>query len=382
MNDDWASVPLGELVCLEYGKALPEAARDGSGFPVLGSNGIVGYHSSALVPGPGIVVGRKGTAGSVTWVDTDFSPIDTTYWVHLRDERVTMTFAHLLLIAADLPGVCAQTGVPGLNRDRAYALEVLVPPLPVQRRIVDLMSHLDNHLEYLRAERDAGASLLLAHRSEMMKSVGSLQPAGSAFDILMGRQRSPQRASGPNMTPYLRAANIKDGYLDLSDVKEMDFDSTERTRYELRVGDVLVSEGSGSEDAVGAAAQWSAEIAGSVCFQNTLLRFRALEGTTTPAFTYHWCRWAYESGAFKETATGTNILHIGATRAVEMPVRVPSIRQQDEITALLDALEGGVAGLTNEIASLGRLRGVVLSNLLSGLVDVPVDYDALLPEVA
>jgi len=128
MPDRWLNTRLGSLLSLQYGKALPERKRDGTGCPVFGSNGVVGHHSKPLVQGPGIVVGRKGTAGSVTWTRDDFFPIDTTYWVRpLDSESLDLRFASLLLEQADLPSVCAQTGVPGLNRDRAYDIEVLAP---------------------------------------------------------------------------------------------------------------------------------------------------------------------------------------------------------------------------------------------------------------
>jgi type I restriction enzyme S subunit len=42
------------------------------------------------------------------------------------------------------------------------------------------------------------------------------------------------------MVPYLRAANVRDGYLDLSDVKEMNFSPAEQSIFALRRGDVLV----------------------------------------------------------------------------------------------------------------------------------------------
>ncbi len=195
--------------------------------------------------------------------------------------------------------------------------------------------------------------------------------AGEAFDILMGRQRSPARANGPSMTPYLRAANVKDGHLDLSDVQQMDFDDKERSRFALRPGDVVVSEGSGSADAVGASAQWNGEIAGPVCIQNTLLRYRAREGVTIPGFVYQWCRWAYESGAFREAANGTNILHIGATRAAEMEVSVPPLDVQQRIVHLMAHLDNHLANLRAERVGAAQLIRPMIEGLVGGVEDAP-----------
>ena len=66
---------------LAYGKALKAGDRKGGPIPVYGSNGQVGWHDEKLVDGPGIVVGRKGNPGIVTWAYSDFFPIDTAFYV-------------------------------------------------------------------------------------------------------------------------------------------------------------------------------------------------------------------------------------------------------------------------------------------------------------
>jgi hypothetical protein len=266
--------------------------------------------------------------------------------------------------------------MPGLLSHR-----VSLPPLPVQRRIVDLMAHLDNQIANLRTERDAVEGDLRRIRNGLMLS-GEPRRAGDVFEILIGRQRSPSRSSGPSMTPYLRAANVKDGRLDLSDVKEMDFDSVERDRFGLKSGDVLVSEGSGSAKAVGAAARWTGEIQGPICFQNTLLRYREVPGESVASFVYHWCRWAYESGAYMETATGTNILHIGSTRAVEMSVGWQAPGTQVLLCEVLDDHETTIVALDHEVQSLTKVREVMLADLLAGRLVVHERYDSLLDGVA
>lgn len=128
--------------------------------PVLGSNGVVGYHSEAIVKGPGIVVGRKGSAGKVTWCDTDFWPIDTTYFVNLS-EGVDWRWAFYLLEHLDLERLSIVTGVPGLNRNDAYRQSVPDVPLPEQQRIVEILDQADV-LRKLRREADAISELILA----------------------------------------------------------------------------------------------------------------------------------------------------------------------------------------------------------------------------
>ncbi|WP_327303549.1 restriction endonuclease subunit S [Streptomyces sp. NBC_01298] len=376
---DWRRVSIGELLILEYGKPLPENARDGQGFPVYGSNGIVGFHSQALVKGPGVVVGRKGSSGVVTFSEGDFSPIDTAFYVSIKDPSdMGMEFTYCLLANAKLTELTTQTGVPGLSRSRAYEARVTVPPLPVQEQIVEIIGAVDDQITALDAESEAMHAVLRRRRADLITddSVEAVR-AEHAFDFSTGVRRTPDRATGPYMTPYLRSANVGYGTLDLSDVLEMNYDPAEREKFGLRYGDVLVSEGSASANAVGMPAMWRDELAAPVCTQMTLLRLRALEGVCIPEFVFHWSMWAYESRAFLDVAGGTNIKHISAKRSKGMAVRLPSLDRQREMAVELDAMESALEATRAESA---RLRGV-RAGLLSGLLDRTIDIESAELEV-
>ena len=118
---------LGEVIELAYGKALKAEDRNGGSIPVYGSNGQVGWHDKRLVAGPGIVVGRKGNPGVVTWSYNDFFPIDTAFYVAPIDESMSLRFLFFALTAQDLPSVSADSAVPGLNRNLAGMNRQLVP---------------------------------------------------------------------------------------------------------------------------------------------------------------------------------------------------------------------------------------------------------------
>lgn len=110
---DWQAVILGDIITLEYGKSLPDKVRRAGDVPVYGSNGVVGAHDEALVPTGGIIVGRKGTAGSVTVSPGPFWPIDTTYFVKAR-KAVDWDWLAATLHHACLNELNEATGVPGL----------------------------------------------------------------------------------------------------------------------------------------------------------------------------------------------------------------------------------------------------------------------------
>ncbi|MFD0782662.1 hypothetical protein ACFQZ8_01795 [Micromonospora azadirachtae] len=168
------------------------------------------------------------------------------------------------------------------------------------------------------------------------------------------------------MVKYLRAANVKDGVLDLSDVKSMNFTPDEQRIFGLRPGDVLVTEGSGSLSTVGAAAVWRGEIDEPVCFQNTLLRMRPRSGVMDGGFLGWWAQSAFGSGLFASLADGANIYHLSAERVRELRVGIPSLDEQRRIANFLDTELGKVDALVaKKDKLLSRLEDRIESRILA-----------------
>lgn len=117
---------LGAIAALEYGKALPATARLPGKVSVVGSGGVSGSHSAALVNHSGVVVGRKGSAGSVHWVSGPHFPIDTTFYVRGIRQGISQPYLFFLLRALRLGDMNNDSAVPGLNRAEALALPVVV----------------------------------------------------------------------------------------------------------------------------------------------------------------------------------------------------------------------------------------------------------------
>ena len=124
---DWEDGVLGDILQLVYGKALKDEIRTGSGFPVVGSSGIVGYHAEYLVNGPGIVIGRKGTLGKVNYLFQNFYPIDTTYYIQSKISSNGLFYEYFLLKTLNFEN--SDSAVPGLNRDIALSEEIKLVPL-------------------------------------------------------------------------------------------------------------------------------------------------------------------------------------------------------------------------------------------------------------
>jgi len=151
--------------------------------------------------------------------------------------------------------------------------------------------------------------------------------------VQLGRQRSPSKVGKANPTPYIRAANITEDGVDLSDVLEMDFSETEKETFALKVGDVLLTEASGSPEHVGRPAIWK-HAAGLYCFQNTVLRFSP-EGISSEYAFYSFLA-MQKLGVFGKLSGGVGINHLSAGKFSKLPVPLPPT---DEQVALIEIIK-------------------------------------------
>ncbi len=152
----WALTRLGDICEFKYGKSLPETVRAGGDISVFGSNGIVGAHNSALTEGPTIIIGRKGSHGEVNFSPASCWPIDTTYYVDHSATKADIRWLFHRLCGAGLNQMNRAAAVPGLNREDAYRVEILLPPLEEQRRIAAIL----DQAETLRTQRRTALALL------------------------------------------------------------------------------------------------------------------------------------------------------------------------------------------------------------------------------
>jgi len=147
LPENWKWAKLGDIIKLEYGKSLPDKNRIMGKYPVFGSNGIIDYHIKYFVKGPGIIIGRKGTIGEVSWSDLNFWPIDTTYFVKTKKNDISLKWLFLEIINSNIKKLISSDVVPGLNRNDAYSLQILIPPFPEQKKIAEILETVDNAIE-------------------------------------------------------------------------------------------------------------------------------------------------------------------------------------------------------------------------------------------
>ena len=147
---EWREVKVIDFSPLQRGFDLPADEIKEGVYPVVYSNGIKNYHSEYKSKSPGVVTGRSGTIGEVTYVSEDYWPHNTSLWVTdfkgNYPKFVFYSLKHLRMDRFD-----AGSGVPTLNRNDVHKQSILVPPLPEQKAIASLLETWDTAIEKTEA---------------------------------------------------------------------------------------------------------------------------------------------------------------------------------------------------------------------------------------
>lgn len=142
----WKEAVLSDLVFFQRGFDITKAEQTSGDIPVVSSSGIKSYHSVAKVTGPGVVIGRKGTLGSVHFIPGDYWPHDTTLWskdLKGNDPKFIYYFIKTLRLEHYNVG----NANPTLNRNHIHGLEIKKPSLIIQQKIASTLSTYDDLIE-------------------------------------------------------------------------------------------------------------------------------------------------------------------------------------------------------------------------------------------
>ena len=257
----WFFAPLSDLTRVRYGKSLDKSLRSDTGaFPVVGSAGVMTKTDVPLMNSPCIVVGRKGNVGAVQFFRNGCYPIDTVYYFE-TPANVDVQFLSLNLEMQELKSLDASTAIPSLRREDLEQIQIPLPPLPEQERIVEILeeqfSRLDTALASIRNVRAKAAAfsrslLQSAFGGELsldgtagweeltIKEVLSQLPNGK----LVGQGWSPQcepEPSGDDEWGVLKTTAIQAGRFEPEHNKRLPATLEPRPDIEVKPGDLLLT---------------------------------------------------------------------------------------------------------------------------------------------
>ena len=347
---------------MEYGSALGAEDRTGIGFPVYGSNGVVGHHEAALVTGPGVIVGRKGSVGAVQWSDEDFWPIDTTYWVNPRvDLDLHWMFECLKLIG--LESMDSSTGVPGLNRNDAYHILVSVPPLKEQRQISKVFDDVD---KVIQSTEDIIVKYQEVHDGMAEDLIGSKYCDATAnlgcYVKLAAQQINPREFTTELFAHYSIPAfdSVGGPYIEYGE-------QIGSGKIALSESALLVSKLNPRKMRVQIFARLNS--IRSIASTEFMVYVPHVDDLDLH-YLYHLLSSHRFARRLQAVATGTTNSHVRVkpSETLGWPVWVPSLSEQRRIARILDGIDDTTQANRRQLEKLRQLRSGLAADLFSGKV--------------
>lgn len=450
----WAWAKFADVVSLTAGSGAPQGKEyfEGGSFPFVrvqdmgNLSGKVYIHDTRdHLNRTGIPKMRLFPKGSVLFTKSGMSILLNQRAILAKDMYVVghigvaqpvggirSEFVYYWLKTVDFKELTHATTLPSLQLSKVQDLDVPLPPLAEQRRIVAKIEEVFSDLDAGVAALQITKAQLKRYRQAVLKAAvegkltaewreankGKIEPASGLLDRI--REERAKNANGKGKIvspvgaaelgklpdgwcwatideltdtiggvtkgrdfkgkktvhlPYLRVANVQRGYLDLSEVKKIETLESETAKYLLKENDLVLTEG-GDWDKLGRSAIWKNQVA-SCIHQNHIFRARLYLRDMPIKWLMYYTNSEQGKAYFVEAAKQTtNLASINLTQLRACPVPLPPLAEQHYIVAeverrlsVADEIEKVVERSLKQAA---RLRQSILIRAFAGKL-VPQD---------
>jgi type I restriction enzyme S subunit len=364
----WTWADLGDLVEVLDHRRVPvnrqeRETRHGD-VPYYGAAGQVGWIDDYLFDEDLVLLGEDGVQffdplAQKAYIVKGRSWVNNHAHVLRPRSGISHEFLCEALNAVSYVGAANGTTRLKLTKTAMLSLKVPLPPKGEQRRLVSHLSAVRSSVAAGTRRFETALAALDTFRSSLLQELLDRHPAGSATtlsavaQIASGITKGRKTRDPLTAQPFLRAANLRDGWLDLSEVKYIEVTEGEAQRYKLEPGDVLLVEGSGSPGRLGQGWLWEGQVSNCL-HQNHVFRARPETGVIMPRY----LAWSMQTPAAKSyfrsiAKTTSGLATINKRQVSDVPVTLLPLEQQSTVLAELDR------PLSTASAYGDHLRGVL-----------------------
>jgi len=368
-DGDYLELSYDKFAPLQRGFDLPVSTIVEGDYPVVFSNGILKKHNEFKAQAPGVVTGRSGTIGNITWVEKDYWPHNTSLWVtNFFDNEPKYVFYFLQKF--DVSRFASGSGVPTLNRNDVHAqLITISPERREQTKIASFLSAVDEKISQLTQKHQ----LLSQYKQGMMQKLFSQQLRFKADDGSEFGEWEEVKFSGifnfHQTNSYSRALLAEYGeimnihYGDIHTKFSMLFDvnkesvpflndevDTSKIAKEqfLKVGDLVIADASEDYKDIGK----SIEVI-SLNNQKVVAGLHTYIARPVKPFALGFCGYMMQTfpvrEQIKKLATGISVLGISKTNLGKVELKVPSLEEQTKIANFLSAIDQKIEVVVQQI---------------------------------
>lgn len=388
---DWQTKALKRVSLLRYGDSLAVEDREDGDTPVYGSNGVVGTHSCANQLAPGLVVGRKGSYGKVTYCDEPCFVIDTAYGIDASCTRHDMRWLYYVVSSSTIESKMRDSPVPGLASRDAYRIELPVPPSTEQKRIAAYLDASCAAIDRAVATKQQQLETLDALRKSIIQKAVTqglnpeveVKDSGIHYLLRVPRHwkvaklkrliaeplsyglNEPGTEENPEWPRYIRITDFgADGKLRDETFRSLPPEIAETAP--LKEGDILLAR---SGATVGKSFLFT-NYAGDACYAGYLIKARSARHLLIPDYLYLYTR-SHSYETWKNLIfTQATIQNISATKYGYLEVPVPPLNEQcailDHLRSELSRTDQLEAILRNQIETITAYRKSLIHECVTG----------------
>jgi len=384
---------LRNLADIYYGQSPNRIRLENSEYPIFGTGGQVGYAVRPLFEGPAIIVGRKGTLGNPIFTPTGFWAIDTTYAVKPK-VGIDAKWLYYHLLNFDLTKLNEATGVPSINREYLYQVNINYCTLDEQRKIAEILSTVDNSIEqtealiqkYQRIKRGLMQDLLTRgmdekgnirnfDRHEFKQTPLGLFPKGWKITTL--ESVSEKIADRDHTTPsYVENGIIIVSPKDFNEIDEINFETCNRIplnehlqnrkKTDIQPNDIVFTRiGAG----LGKACLVSRNMP-EFSILHSMALIRPNMKLTDPMFFLYLLRSSFIQKQIKNGIQSIGVPDLGLDKIKQLFVFLPEVEEQKKIASILYDNDNNIRTNLIEQKKLLNIKQGLMQDLLTGKVRV------------
>ena len=359
----------GELITLEYGKPVKDKESTDGKVPVYGTNGQIGTsHLPAQCKHPSFILGRKGAYRGVHYSDCPFSVIDTAFYAEPLTDRIDLKWAYYKFLTYDINGMDSGSAIPSTDRYQIYSIEVEVPPLEKQRKIVAVLDCIDRKIninqkvnDNLEQQAATYFQELFINNANPMWQISTISDLGTVVGGSTPSKTKPEYYTNNGIawiTPKDLSINkskfISHGENDITELGLKNSSATVMPK-----GTVLFS----SRAPIGYIAIASNEVTTNQGFKSVIPYSEI--GT---AFVYFFLK--HSLPVIESAASGSTFKEISGSAMKNIPAIIPDRNTLDQFNSFCAPIFAQQKILEEQNHSLAMLRDSLLPKLMSGAIDI------------
>lgn len=349
------------------GKNQKEVLTENGDYPIMGSGGEMARASEFLTPAYSTIVGRKGTINRPFFVKEPFWNVDTAFGISAKD-GLNRKFLHFFCLSFNFETLNKSTTLPSLTKKDLYKIQIPVPPLEEQKRIVAqldaLFSRIDQSIAQLQHTLAQTKALKQSAYNETFDKLGTPEvELGTLVDFYNGYAFKSKDFSDDGI-PVLRISNIQSGGIDYSRMAYIpnDLVTSKIEPFYIEPNDILIAMSGATTGKV------AINNSGERLLQNQRVGRLVAKNETLRKFVYIFLETKVSDNL--KQALGAAQPNLSTKQIKELKIPLPPLPEQEKIVAQLDALSERTQALetatTRQLEQLKALKASLLDAAFRG----------------